>query len=113
MPKSAPYLSPRNHFDMRARALRAAYQRTLGCKPTVLESAALDMASALTARALAAASDPACSHEEAARVAGAAQRARESLAEIIKAARRRKAPVSTTKAVPPLSTDLADILGQQ
>jgi hypothetical protein len=96
----------------RTASLRRAYQRALRCKPTLLEAYHLGYAAALTARAEQAAADASVSHEEAARISGAAARARADLVKVIEA-RRREAPAST--AVTPKASsamvDIASILG--
>jgi hypothetical protein len=60
------------HLDSRTMALRQAYVRALGCRPTVLEANALLTAAAMTARAERAACNPEISHQEVADIAAAA-----------------------------------------
>jgi hypothetical protein len=71
--------------ERRAQALRRAFQRTLGHKPTTLQRTLMDRAAIMTARAEIAAADPATSANDCVRLDGAAARARAAMFEAIAA----------------------------
>jgi hypothetical protein len=73
--------------DIRVAELLRAYQRELGHRPTMLERHTMKRAALLTARAEAAAADPAASLDEVSRIDDRACRARSALADVIRAGR--------------------------
>jgi hypothetical protein len=65
--------------ERRAAALRRAFQRELGCKPTTIEGTLMDRAAVLTAKAEAAALNPATTANDVVRLDHAAARARAAM----------------------------------
>jgi hypothetical protein len=63
----------------RVLALKRAYQRELGHKPTLIQKTLIDRAAVLTARAQAAALDPSATINDVVRLDGAASRARAAM----------------------------------
>ena len=77
-PEAEPtVISVASHAQVRrTSALRRAFQRELGRKPTCLQRAAMDRAATMTAKAEAAALDPATTANDVVRLDNAAARAR-------------------------------------
>jgi hypothetical protein len=78
----------------RTASLRRSFIRLLGRRPNAIESYTVTIAAALTARSEIAALDPSVGHEECARIAGAAARARDDWARLCKARQRTAPPVA-------------------
>ena len=74
---------PRAAQERRIAELKRAYQRVLRRKPTMIERTAMERAGRLTARAEAAAVDPAVTIDDLVRLDNAAARARARLADLI------------------------------
>lgn len=81
--------------ERRVFALKRAFQRTLGRKPTLLQQTLIDRAAVMTVRAEAAASDPTVSIVDLVRVDNAAARARQAMAALISEPREQQQPSYT------------------
>ena len=72
-----------NDLARRTKLLRRAYARGMGCKPTMLQAAALNHAAKLQAIAEAALDDPTISYRDRAYLSGAARRALRDMREAL------------------------------
>jgi hypothetical protein len=79
----------------RIAALKRAFQREFGRKPTCLQQTLIDRACVLTARSELVAVDPVCSATDVVRLDNAAARARQAAFDAIAAARRDDEPLPT------------------